>query len=138
MMDALIRQHSRWKLNLLRAIGQHFDCPKYFCQSPPAMPSEDHLRAYPGPLFAPLAQARGFSPLPFCRKISAMPSAIYPQCCSELGATYLPRPSDGLDEDGNLTLEACDRDSSHANVHYGTLLAAQISVVQSALKERSL
>ena len=138
MMDALIRHRCDWKLNLLRAIGMHFDCPIYFFQAPPPIASEEHLRAYPGPRFAPLAEAHGFSPLPFRRKVADMHSAMYARCCDEAGVTYLARPPEGLNEAGNLPVESCEQDSIHANGFYGSLLAAQISVVQSALKERSL
>lgn len=135
MMEKLLIEQSSWKLNLLALTTRHLSCPQYFFQAPPPIASEEHLRKYPGPQFQPMVEERGFSPLPFRRKIAEMHTRIYKARCEAAGIIYLAPPARGLDEDGCLALEAAAPDSIHASVVYGEYLIDQIRAIRDESME---
>lgn len=129
MMEHLLRLGVDWKINLMSLIVKKLCIPSYLWQSPPPIGSEAHLRRFPGPQFEPLAETRGFSPLPFRMKIAAIHDRLFKLRCAELGVQFLPPPPAALEPNGSLSVDVSAEDSIHAGLPYGALLLDQVSAI---------
>jgi hypothetical protein len=129
MMEQLLRVEVDWKINLMSLIVKKLCIPSYFWQFPPPIGSEAHLRRFPGPQFEPLAETRGFSPLPFRMKIAAIHDRLFKLRCAELGVQFLPPPPAALEPNGSLSVDVSAEDSIHAGLPYGALLLDQVSAI---------
>src|SRR5579864_7174883 len=109
-LSLLIADH----IAVLTAFRRLVHGPLVHIESPPPIPSEPHIRRYPG-VFADIIDERGVSPAVFRYKLWRLHSSLYRQACDNLGVHFLSVPEEMQDEQGMLIETAWDRDPTHGN-----------------------
>jgi hypothetical protein len=102
--------------------------PLAHIESPPPVPSEAHIRRYPG-VFAALIDKQGVSPAVLRFKLWRLHSMICRQLCSELDIHFVPVPPEMRDERGMLIEAAWNPDPTHGNQLYGEHVLAQLAAL---------
>lgn len=120
----MIASHSAEHLALFEALAAK-GLPLILIEPPPPIPSEDHIRAHPGP-FATGIAAVGISPAILRWKLWRAQSAVWRDACRRLGAHFLPVPPDTMDDDGMLRPAYWNPDPTHANAAYGARVLADL------------
>ena len=110
---------------LLTALRNATTAPIYHLESPPPIPSESHIRRYPGP-FQKALEERSVNPPLIRWKLWRLQSGIFREVCDSLGITFVPTPSDMTGEDGLLAEHAWPLEPTHANTVYGKRQYRQI------------
>jgi hypothetical protein len=114
-------------LQLLMKIKATWPIPLYHVQSPPPVPSEEHIRRYPE-AFAPKISELGIAPLALRHKLWRTTSHIIEERCEEHGIMYLPVPTDVQDAQGALKEKFWNADATHGNTLYGLEILKYLDV----------
>lgn len=115
--------------HILRAMSAYrtvTDGPMAHVESPPPIPSEDHIRKYPG-VFREMIAARGVSPALVRYKFWRLHSRLFREACERLGIAFLPAPGEMQDEAGMLVERAWNPDPTHGNAVYGAAVINQLA-----------
>lgn len=115
----------RTKLAVISALRTAVVAPVFHMESPPPIPSEGHIRAYPG-IFKDKIDALGVAPATLRYKLWRVHSSLVREHCMTQGITFIPAPQAMQDEDGMLVEDAWNNDPTHGNRVYGEHLFRQI------------
>ena len=115
-------------LKLMSALRAATSIPIIFVQSPPPIPSQEHILANPGP-FREVIEQHGVMPATLRMKLWLLQSSIFRQRSEELGCRYLEPPAGGTDDAGFLYEPKWHHDSVHATLWYGELILQQIDLL---------
>lgn len=96
------------------------DLPAIHLESPPTIPSEDHIRRHPGYFKDAMAKS-AVAPATFRYKLWRLQSGIIAENCQELDMTFLAAPSESQDGEGMMLEQYWNPDPSHGNAEYGVL-----------------
>ncbi len=94
-------------------------------ESPPPVPSEAHIRKYPG-VFRSMIEERGVSPALLRYKFWRLHSRLYREACARLGVEFLSVPEKMCDGAGMMIEAAWNPDPTHGNALYGGAVIAQL------------
>jgi len=116
-----VEAHTRLLLNLKTEFG----LPMIHLQSPPPIPSDEHLRTYPG-VFAEKIAEFGVAPAHLRHKLWWTMSDIFREACAAMGIAYLQVP-DCVKDDSDMLLERFwNNDPTHGNALYGAAILRQV------------
>lgn len=110
---------------LLKTIKQTAGIPFVHCESPPPIPSADHINTYPG-IFKEIIAQNGIAPALFRYKLWRVQSLLFKAECDAAELDFLPVPAGMIDESGFLIKDAWNPDPSHANYLYGQAVIEQL------------
>ncbi len=113
------------ELQELAILRRQVDLSLIHLESPPANPSETHIRQNPG-AFKSLMDERGVAPATIRYKLWRVQSSIMYAACERLGVSFLPVPTEAQDEQGMMVARAWNPDPTHANAWYGGRVLNQI------------
>jgi hypothetical protein len=116
---------SQGLLTLLTALRNATSAPMYHMESPPPIPSETHIRTYPG-VFEKALEVRALTPGLIRWKLWRLQSGIFQEMCRSLGIEFIAAPTDLMDCDGMLAESAWPLEPTHANRVYGRRQVRQI------------
>jgi hypothetical protein len=94
-------------------------------ESPPPIPSEAHIRMYPG-VFRGKIEALGVAPALLRYKVWRLQSSLYRAACARLGVEFMTVPTAMCDADGMLIEAAWNPDPTHGNAVYGGAVIAAL------------
>lgn len=107
------------ELKLVRdALG---DVPAYHLESPPVIPSEDHIRQHPS-YFSKALKKRQVAPASLRYKLWRLQSAKLAEACAANDILFTPVPRTTQDGDGMMRPEYWNPDPSHGNEAYGAVV----------------
>ncbi len=109
----------------LRALRQAYKGLLVHCESPPQIPSEDHLLQYAG-VFKEKFDQHGVAPAELRYKLWRLHSRLIRRECEVLGITFVDAPPEMLDAQGFLVEQAWNPDATHANTVYGMAVIRQL------------
>ncbi len=120
--EAVIRETLReWMaeaLNLLEALRRATKAPMAQIEPPPPLPTEQ-VMAHPQEFFDKAVEKSKLSSDCLRHKVWRVQAGIYRECCERIGVTYVPVPSELVDQRGTLVQAAWGRDATHANAWFG-------------------
>jgi hypothetical protein len=127
LVESAIKQQggfpeSAWGLKAIRSI---YLGPIIHCESPPPVPSEDHLMQNAG-VFKDKIEQLGLAPRWLRYKLWRLHSHAIKRLCAKNNIAYLGAPLNFLDKDGFLTQEGWNPDATHANINYGHAVVNQL------------
>lgn len=99
--------------------------PMVHVESPPPIPSEEHIRNYPG-VFRDVIAAQGVSPALLRYKFWRLHSRLYREACERLAVSFLPAPTEMQDTAGMMIERAWNPDPTHGNALYGAAVIDQL------------
>ena len=120
-------------LSMMKALRAALDVPIWHVQSPPPLPSDDHIRRHPTHFAEQIAE-HGVAPASFRMKLWLLQSEIYRAQCDELGIGFVPVPEAACNADGFLLEAGWVPDPTHASIWYGTLVMQQIDALASEMQ----
>ena len=126
MLEMFRKKASRPK-ELLSAILRTYRQPRIHIESPPPVPSEDHLKRYPG-VFKEKMVEHGVAPAQLRFKLWRVNSLAFREVCNELGIEFLPVPARIQDDDGMLRKQYWNTDPTHGNKLYGAEILRYLAV----------
>ena len=122
---ASFRAKAEAQTRLLFNLKTEFGLPMIHLQSPPPIPSEEHLRTYPG-VFAEKIAEFGVAPALLRHKLWWTMSDIFHEACAALGVAYLQVPDCVKDNSGMLLEQFWNNDPTHGNALYGAAILRQV------------
>jgi len=93
--------------------------PIFHLQSPPPIPSEDHIFKYPEK-YGPRLKERGVAPKCLRLKLWKLFSQIIHNYCDQSNIDFVPNPTSVEDSEGFLKEMYWAEDATHGNKQYGT------------------
>jgi hypothetical protein len=114
---ALLKRTER-NLNVLEELRARTDNAIIHLESPPPVPSEKHIREYPGP-FRTKMEERGVAPAMLRYKLWRLHSSLFRERCKKLNILFLPTPPVAQDANGMMVERAWNADATHGNRWYG-------------------
>ncbi len=123
--DMVSRQY-----NVMSSLLRFFKNTVYQIESPPPVPSEAHIKKYPG-VFRDKINQLGVSPAAFRYKLWRIHSKIVRENCQKLGITFVTVPKESQDSDGFLAEQYWNPDPTHGNQFYGDLVLNQIRAMHN-------
>lgn len=129
LIRRVLERRSQDLSHLMEAMRAATSLPMFQIESPPPIPSEAHLRAYPKG-FAEVFAQHGIAPAPLRFKLWRANSAIMADLCTQHGITFLPVPPEMQDAEGMLAKEAWQADPTHGNHVYGAAVLRQIAAAR--------
>jgi hypothetical protein len=105
-------------LKMFSALRGLIDKPMLHCESPPPIPSDQHIRDNPG-VFANRIEKKGIAPASFRLKLWKLQSEVYREFCAANNIEFLPIPEGTADAKGLLCSDAWGADPTHGNIWYG-------------------
>lgn len=121
------------QLKIMSEIRAATASPVFHMESPPPIPSETHIRTYPG-IFKDRIDAQGVAPAALRHKLWRINSDLYREICAAEGIEFIPAPAEMMDERGMLVEKAWNADPTHGNEIYGECLVRQILIVCDPLR----
>lgn len=112
----------------MTALRELTSAPFYHLESPPPVPSEEHIVANPS-TFAEKIAERGVAPISLRYKLWRLHSTLVREACEAIDMTFVPAPRSMQDEQGMLRPEAWTDDPTHANHVYGEALIRQLLAI---------
>ncbi len=112
----------------LKALRAAVQVPIWHVQSPPPVPSDEHIRQHPTS-FAEQVAKRGVANAAFRMKLWLLQSEIYRDQCNDLGIGYVPTPASVCDAEGFLLERGWLPDPAHANMWYGGGVVQQLDAL---------
>lgn len=129
LVTGILRRQVGPNLRLLAAVRDAFKGPMIHLESPPPVPSEEHIRSNPSS-FKDRIDRFGVSPALLRYKLWRVHSAIYRQECRRLGIRFLPVPRKTQDAQGMLVKAAWNVDPTHGNTWYGLRVLRQLAYLR--------
>lgn len=127
-MKRVLADHLRPTFRLLRLVKTATRKPLYHLESPPPIPSEDHIKRHPVG-FGDLIEKLGVAPAALRYKLWRLHSEIFRETCERHRVRFVAAPREMQDEQGMLIEQAWNPDPTHGNIHYGYRLYHQLSVI---------
>ncbi len=129
----LVREILRERLDahnftILRALRAAIGRPMYHLESPPPVPSEEHIRKFPG-VFRDRMAACGVSPAALRYKLWRLQSELVQEACAAEGIVFVPVPDEARDDSGFLSETAWNPDPTHGNAWYGACVLRHIAAI---------
>ncbi|MBI2718274.1 MAG: hypothetical protein HY245_15585 [Rhizobiales bacterium] len=118
---AIFRRKAELCARIFASLKREFRQPMIHLESPPPVPSEEHLRAYPGVFREKIAEL-GVAPAHLRYKLWWIMSDAIREACIALDVAYLPVPDFAKDEAGMLLEKFWNNDPTHGNTLYGALM----------------
>lgn len=115
-------------LRLMRLLRRSTPLPIVHLESPPPIPSAEHIARYPLG-FEELIPELGVAPASLRYKLWRLHSAVVRETCEAARIRFVPAPRQMQDPDGMLIREAWADDATHANALYGERLFRQILAI---------
>lgn len=125
LVTAVFKRDLRATFNILNTIKKISRIKTYFLESPPPVPSEDHIRKHPSS-FREKINNNGVSSAVFRYKLWRLQAKLVWEHCVNLDLDYIPTPKDAQDEQGFLREPYWNIDPTHGNTAYGALVVSQI------------
>jgi hypothetical protein len=119
VVETVRRQIKVYKL--LRVLRDLHNGPMVEVESPPPVPSADHIHAYPK-TFADEINNRGVASRFLRYKLWRVRSVLVREFCETIGVEFLRVPSEALDAEGMLLPEGWNADPTHGNAWYGSCI----------------
>jgi hypothetical protein len=94
-------------------------------ESPPPVPSEQHIRKHPG-VFRGKIEECGVAPALLRYKFWRLHSRLYRAACAGLGVEFLAVPPEMRDDAGMMIEAAWNPDPTHGNARYGGAVIAEL------------
>lgn len=126
--EALLPHLENVTFRLLRILRGMTAGKIFHLESPPPIPSEDHIRRFPG-VFAHRVEELGVSPALLRYKLWRLQSRLFAEACEAADVQFVPVPPATQDADGFLVEAAWHRDPTHGNAWYGAQVMQQISEI---------
>jgi hypothetical protein len=120
------------RLKLIPALRARVTQPMFHVESPPPIPSAEHLRQYPKS-FAAKMEEFGVAPATLRYKLWRTQSGIFRDHCAANDVAFLPVPKEAQDANGMLVERGWDKDPTHASRWYGRLVLDQLISTASSL-----
>lgn len=111
--------------DLLKGVRAATTAPMFHMESPPPIPSEEHIRKYPR-VFETALQSRALTPALIRWKLWRLQSGLFREFCDANDIEFVAAPSDMMDSDGMLAELAWPFEPTHANRVYGKRQIRQI------------
>lgn len=124
VQQRLLRPASQ-KLAVLIELRRSLSVPIVHLESPPPIPSAEHIKTYPN-FFKDKIDQLGVAPATLRYKLWRTHSDIYAAACQAAGIQFIPAPPEMQDDRGMMIEQAWNKDPTHGNVLYGAHLLAQI------------
>jgi hypothetical protein len=112
--------------SLLDMVRSRTTAPMFHSESPPPIPSEEHIRKFARKFEDRIAQF-GVAPGNVRWKLWRIQSEAYAAYCSKIGVTFMPVPQQTLDDQGMLAKAAWGTDPTHGNEWFGTQVILQLA-----------
>lgn len=119
------------RMRAFHAVCARTTKPMFHIESPPPIPSEDHIRRHPGVFGSKIAEL-GVSPALLRYKLWRLHSTIVRELCVEAGVTFVPAPGEARDAHGMMVERAWGDDPTHGNRWYGELVLRQLAAIIGA------
>ncbi len=116
--------------NITSTLLEFFKTNIYQIESVPPIPSEEHIKKYPG-VFKEKINQLGVSPAGFRYKLWRLHSKIMRENCQKMGITFIEVPKESQDDDGLLSEKYWNVDPTHGNALYGDLVLNQIRAIHN-------
>lgn len=111
--------------------------PRWHLESPPPVPSGDHIRNHPG-VFAEQIAKLGIAPAALRYKLWRLHSSIFSEECAARQIEFVGAPATMQDKNGMLVESAWNPDPTHGNGLYGEQLIQQLTERMADLSAPSL
>src|SRR5439155_25855688 len=118
----------------LKSLRSRTTSPLIHLESPPPIPSEKHIRAYPSFYEAKIGQ-RGVAPAVLRYKLWRLHSSLVQEYCRALDITFLPVPPEVQDEERMLCERAWTDDPTHGNAYYGRCVFRQLARISTEMQQ---
>ncbi|HEV7279892.1 MAG TPA: hypothetical protein VGN57_06720 [Pirellulaceae bacterium] len=128
LVKRALRERAEESLAFMPLLQRSTSAPLYHFESPPPVPSEDHIRENPD-AFAELISQHGVAPASLRYKLWRLHSSIFREACDRSGFKFLPAPKAMQDERGMLVPQAWHEDPTHANQVYGERMYRQLLAI---------
>lgn len=115
-------------LDLIRLLRRSTSLPIVQLESPPPIPSAEHIEKYPVG-FEEAIPLYGVAAASLRYKLWRVHSEIVRETCEALRIRFVPVPRTMQDPDGMLIPEAWANDATHGNAFYGERLCRQILAI---------
>lgn len=115
-------------VRLIRLLRRSTRLPIVQLDSPPPIPSAEHIARYPIG-FEELVPELGVAPALLRYKLWRLRSEIAREACESMGIRVVPVPKPMQDPHGMLVRDAWADDATHANAFYGERLCRQILAI---------
>lgn len=125
VINSVMQRQVRWVRLLLGATRLLATGRLLVLESPPPVPSEDHIRAHPETFYEMLRKS-GVAPASLRYKVWRTQSLLLRSLCKKLGIAFRGAPGGALDDTGMLAEPAWSNDATHGNAWYGSLVVRQI------------
>ena len=132
-----LRKRIEPNLKMLEELKAHTDKPIIHLESPPPVPSEAHIREYPG-VFRAKIEERGVAPAALRYKLWRLHSSLFQESCKKLDALFLPAPPVTQDADGMMVERAWNNDGTHGNHWYGLQVLRRLTKFIQQMESRRL
>jgi hypothetical protein len=117
-IHGMMKTMSRARFAFLATLKAAAPRLRFHIESPPPVPSGQHIASFPGSFAAKIAEL-GVAPASLRYKLWQLNSRTYLDCCKALEIAFLPVPAAVQDEKGMMREEFWNRDATHGNAHYG-------------------
>jgi hypothetical protein len=125
LMRRYLTRVTQGHLEVLALLRRHAPGPLFHVESPPPVPSADHIRRHPG-RFSKEIDELGVAPASLRYKLWRAHSSLFRDACDALGITFIAAPAEMQDERGMLVEAAWNPDPTHGNAQYGACVLDQI------------
>lgn len=126
------------KLEMARRTGRHIDmirrvrrvcaAPMFHIESPPPVPSAEHLARHPG-IFKDKIAELGVAPALLRYKLWRLYSEVVRAGCESIRIRFVPVPPETQDEAGMMREPYWNPNPTHGNRHYGACVMQQIRAI---------
>jgi hypothetical protein len=125
IVRATLEKRMEEAFHIQASIREIVKIPMIYCEPPPPIPSEAHIREHPGKFAEKLGNS-GIAPASFRLKLWKLQSDIQRRFCQGNNIGFLPSPPETADDSGMLAQRAWGRDPTHGNQWYGRRVIAQM------------
>lgn len=126
----VIQQFIRPRLGELARVRECAPTAALFhLESPPPVPSEEHIARYPGIFRTQLETNSRVAPRLLRYKLWRTHCKLFQEACAEHDVTLIPVPAETRDEEGFLAAPYWNPDPTHGNAAYGERVLRQIFAV---------
>jgi hypothetical protein len=135
LIEGALARLVEYPIALTKALAHALPCRVVYLQSPPPIPSAEHIARHPDEMFRAELERRGVAPPSLRLKLWKLHSAVWRRACDEAGVPILPPPPEAVDAAGFLAARAWGRDATHGNEWYGDLVISQVEACARARRD---
>lgn len=125
LVEAAIGRGAARHLDMIHRVRRSCAAQMVHLESPPPIPSADHLERHPGIFKDKIAEFGAASPM-LRYKLWRLYSHAVKSCCDALRVALVPVPPETQDASGTMLEAFWNPDPTHGNRHYGVRVMHQI------------